>query len=348
MLEAIDKASSFIEMVSFIYWTGHIAEQMAEALARKAHSGVPVRLLLDSLGCQPMPERVITEMEEAGVQIRWFRPLFRWQIWRNDHRTHRKLLICDGTIGFTGGVGIAKEWEGDARNPSEWRDTHFCIKGPILPIIRAGFLGNWAEAGGAVYKLATEPTPANDPAGRAEIQVVRSTASVGWSDIATIMHTLIALAQSSINISTAYFVPDETSVDLLCQAARSGVSVKILVPGPHMDHRLCQLAGQREYKPLIDAGVSIRQYQPTMFHVKCISVDGILACIGSANLNHRSLRKDDELCMMVLDEQTVNTLDRQFIDDRNQGREIDLENWVQRSLRKRASERLAKTFRDEL
>jgi cardiolipin synthase len=348
MLSAIGESAHFIEFVSFIYWTGRIAEQVAKALAERARLGIVVRVILDSHGARPMPQELIDDMKAAGVEIKWFRPLSRWRFWQNDHRTHRKLLICDGTIGFTGGVGIAREWEGDARNPDEWRDTHFKIEGPAVRNMRAAFIGNWVEAGGRGHELGFLSKGNHSPIGEVGIQVVRSTASVGWSDIATAMHTLIALSRKTVNITTAYFVPDHSSIELLREATQRGVHVRILVPGPYINHELCQLAGQREYRPLLDAGIAISQYQPTMLHSKIITVDGQLACVGSANLNQRSLRKDDELCLLVSDAGTVSTLDDHFEDDIAVAKQINLADWKNRSVVRRIREQVGRIFRSEL
>lgn len=348
MLEAIRQAHRYVEFVSYVYWTGQIAEKFAHALADKAREGVAVRVLLDSYGAKPMPQELIEVMDSAGVEIRWFRPLGRLKLWKNDHRTHRKLLICDGRVGFTGGVGIAKEWQGDARYPQEWRDTHFQVEGPVVRHLRAAFLGNWSEAGGRIRDLNCSPDGVNSSVGSSDIQVVRSNTSVGWSDITTIMHTLIEMAGESLNISTAYFVPDEQSMELLIQAARRGVKVRFLVPGPHINHTLCQLAGQHEYKPLLEAGIAIRQYQPTMLHTKIITVDGMLSCIGSANFNQRSLRKDDEVCMLVHDRETPAILNEHFEEDYAQGKPIENEGWSNRGLIQRFYEKVTMPLRQEL
>jgi cardiolipin synthase len=162
------------------------------------------------------------------------------------------------------------------------------------------------------------------------------------------MHTLIALSRKTVNITTAYFVPDHSSIELLREATQRGVHVRILVPGPYINHELCQLAGQREYRPLLDAGIAISQYQPTMLHSKIITVDGQLACVGSANLNQRSLRKDDELCLLVSDAGTVSTLDDHFEDDIAVAKQINLADWKNRSVVRRIREQVGRIFRSEL
>src|SRR5690606_9284472 len=265
-------------------------------------------------------------MRSAGVEVEWFRPLRFWHLTRTANRTHRKVLLCDGRIGFTGGVGIGEEWEGDARGPSEWRDTHFRIEGPAVRGLRAAFIENWLEATGS-FEPPIRVWSHDASGGNAAIQVVRSTASFGWSDIATLLRTILAAARARLRIQTAYFVPDATTRKLLCEAVARGVEVDVIVPGPHMDVRLSQLAGEAVYRPLLEGGVRIWTYQKTMMHAKILLVDGELACTGTANFNQRSMGKDDEITVSILDRETHDTLDRHFEEDLEASTPIDLETW---------------------
>lgn len=346
MLEAIEQARETIEFETFVYWRGDIARRFAEILASKAAQGVRVQVLLDAVGSMPMRQDLIELMRRSGVKVVQFRPVARWQIWRITHRTHRKVLVCDGTVGFTGGFGIACEWEGDARNPEEWRDTHFRFEGPIVRGLQAAFCGNWLESGHSVEDAIGRVRPI-EPAGDVEALALRTTASPNWSDAATLLRTLIAAARQRIRIATAYFVPDEHSVQLLCKAARRGVEVDILLPGEHVDYRLSKLAGADAYRPLLQAGVRIHEFRPTMMHCKVFTVDGQLACVGSANFNQRSMSQDDEICVVVADEDVVRRLDRDYEDDLERSEQIALNGWEKRGPLRRIKETLSSIVRPQ-
>lgn len=347
MLEAIDSAERSIEFLTFVYWTGRIADEFADALARAARRGVGVRVLLDGFGAAPMRRELIETMTDAGVQVEWFRPLVRWKLWQSDHRTHRKILVCDGTIGFTGGVGIAEEWEGDARDPTQWRETHFAIEGPAVRGLRAAFLGNWIETGRPFDRL-TEPIPESPAKGDVPIQVVRGSAGIGWTDVATLMRLMILQARRRLRITSAYFAPDEAMHDLLCAAIGRGVEVEVLIPGPHADQRLAQLAGEAEYQSLLDAGLNLWNYQRTMLHAKVLTIDEQVACVGSANFNHRSTLKDDELSLVILHPELTAELDRHFEEDLESSERLEPSRWRRRSPLQRFKEAATRPFRRQM
>ncbi len=232
MLEAIAGARSAVELLTSVYWQGDIAVRFAEALAAKAREGVPVRVLLDAFGAAPMRKELVRTMEAGGVMLRWFRPIGRLppRFGHGMRRTHRKVLVVDGAVGFTGGVGIAQEWCGDARDETEWRDTHCRVEGPAVRGLRAAFFGNWAEAvadeegaAGLVEALAPGVDALPRP-GQAAVQVVRSSASYGWSDVAAMVEVAIGSARRSLRIGTAYFTPDPPTTAQLAAAARRGAA----------------------------------------------------------------------------------------------------------------------------
>lgn len=322
MLEAIGASEHTIEFETYVYWEGDIARRMARALADASERGVDVRVLLDGLGAAKMDDEARATLDRSGVRVCEFQPLRPSRLWRVTHRTHRKILVCDGRIGFTGGVGIASQWEGDARNPEEWRETHFRIEGPAATALRAAFFDHWLASDEDVdvifpcALLERDDHPAVcEPAGDIPIQVVPSEATGRWSRQRTIYRAAIRGARERLRIVTAYFVPDEDLIELLVDAARRGVDVRILLPGPHIDFTISQLAGEAVYERLLDSGIRIWRYQPTMIHAKVLTVDGTLACIGSANMNHRSLMKDDEISLAVLDERLVADLEADFESD---------------------------------
>ncbi len=348
MLEAIESASERIDFLTFVYWKGDIARRMAEALADAARRGVAVRALLDGVGAFPVDRGHIDVMTSAGADVRWFRPVRQWLApWKMTHRTHRKVLICDGEVAFTGGVGIAEEWEGDARNQREWRDTQFRLRGPAVRGLQAAFLGNWLEVA-ARDTLRPEDVPAAASHGSANVQVVRSTASVEWSDLSTLVRTLIELPERRLRVSTPYFVPDPTLVDAICDTAARGIEVDVLLPGPHTDQRVVQVAGEACYERMLETGVRIFEYQPTLIHQKIIAVDDHLVTIGSGNLNHRSLIQDDEVQLVVLDPDFAQRVAAMLDEDFSRARPIQLGDWSRRGLLRRSAEKLAALFRRQL
>lgn len=346
MLEAIANARHRVDFVTYVYWTGEIAREFAAALSGRARAGVHVRVLLDAFGAKKMDSSLVDEMQAAGVDVRWFRPVATWRFWRSDKRTHRKLLICDDDIAFTGGVGIAEEWQGDARNPDEWRDTHVAIRGPAVTELRAAFLDNWNEAGDWHFesRISAPEIQAQDVG----VQVIRASSTIGWTDAAAMLRALVSLSEHRLRIVTAYFNPDQALVELLIAAAERGVDVQILIPGQYCDSRLSQLAGHLHISRLLRSGVRLWRYQQTMLHSKLITVDGHLACIGSANMNHRSIGKDEECCVIATCEDLARQLDERFAKDCECAEPYQLDEWQNRGMWLRAKERCARMVVEQL
>ncbi|HBF85985.1 MAG TPA: cardiolipin synthase B [Streptomyces sp.] len=337
MLDAIRSAEHTVDMMTFVYWRGDIARDFAEALSGRARAGVRVRLLLDGFGSRLIEKDQLAMMEAAGVQVAWFRkPLYLSPLKQN-HRCHRKVLITDERTAFTGGVGIAEEWCGDARNEHEWRDTHVRVRGPAVDGLAAAFAQNWAECHDELFD-AHDRFVALEPHGDAIVQVVRGSASFGWQDMQTLLRVVLESAEERVRLTTAYFAPDTFFVGLLCAAARRGVTVEVLLPGPHTDKRVCQLAGQHHYEALTACGVKIYQYQPTMMHTKALTVDRVAALIGSTNFNRRSLDHDEEVMLAVLDPEFTATLDGHFEQDVTRSELIDGARWRRRSPAQRMRE----------
>ncbi|GGX84706.1 phospholipase D-like domain-containing protein [Streptomyces fructofermentans] len=337
MLKAIRSAEHTVDMMTFVYWRGDIASEFAEALAERARAGVRVRLLLDGFGAKEIEPTLLDAMDAAGVVVAWFRKPTRLSPLKQNHRCHRKALIVDEQTAFTGGVGIAEEWRGNASSPDEWRDTHVQVRGPAVDGIAAAFAQNWAECHDELYddrdRFTAQPQP-----GSSAVQVVRGSASFGWQDMQTLIRVVLSSAEKRFRLSTAYFAPDAYFADLLAATARRGVAVEIVLPGPYTDQRACQLAGQQFYQQLVDAGVDIRQYQPTMLHTKIITVDGVASLIGSTNFNRRSMEHDEEIMLAVLDERFTAELDRDFEADQQRSEAIDPLRWRRRPMTQRLGE----------
>jgi cardiolipin synthase len=348
MLAAIEAAETSIAFVTFVYWQGEIAERFANALADAARRGVDVMVVLDAVGASDMSDALVALLEDAGADVRWFRPKATWRVWRTSHRTHRKLLIVDHDVGFTGGVGIAEEWTGDARSPDEWRDTHLEIRGPAVRNLWGAFAGNWIEMTADLPARWDDARPCDPIPGSDErVLIVRSTASIGWSETASMFRTLLALAKRRVWAATPYFVPDDKTVEQLCRLAMDGADVRILLPGEHIDQTAVRLASERTMGALLEAGVRIHEYDPTMMHAKVLIVDDDLACVGSANMNQRSLRKDDEVSAVLSSPRLVELLGDHFMADLDRSTERSLQGWREAWWR-RALGALLAPFRTEM
>jgi len=344
MLEAIDAAERSIDFLTFIYWNGEIGEQFAEHLSARARAGVRVRAILDAAGAFELDKSLVEGMQEAGCDVRWFRPIKARGALQANNRTHRKLLICDELVGFTGGVGIADEWRGDARNEDEWRDTHFRVQGPAVSGLRGSFFDNWAETGTDLVEKGIDTFPEQPKAGDLDVQVIKGVAEAGNSDVWNLFRALIDCADDCIRICTAYFTPDDEITKRLRGAAERGVDVQILVPGPHADKRFVQAASEAGFAELLESGVKISTFQPSMLHAKVMTIDGALAVVGSANFNRRSTQYDDEVVLVIFDPGMAALLDGHMDEDLARSEPIDLEEWEQRGMLQRVQEKAVKVI----
>ncbi|HUG86079.1 MAG TPA: phospholipase D-like domain-containing protein [Euzebya sp.] len=336
MLECIRSASHTIDLLTYIYWTGEVAKSVASALAERAAEGLRVRIILDAFGCMAMDDDLVEVMTAAGCQVERFRTASD-RATRMHHRTHRKLLICDESVGMTGGVGIAEEWEGDARNPEEWRDTHFRITGPAVRQMTASFIEHWVECG---YPSVHEADrfPDLPDAGESTVMVLKGSSGPFWHTIGLGMDALLRVATTRINLTTAYFAPGERMVQLMCNAAERGVEITLLLPGTHMDKRVVHLASADEYGRLMASGVAIHHYERTMLHAKVLTVDDEIALIGSANIDERSMRHNEEIALAVFDRELVRILDDHMAEDLALSERIDPEDWEERPIWKKWAE----------
>jgi cardiolipin synthase len=337
MLAAIDGATRSVDLMTYVYWKGDIATRFAQTLAAAARRGVRVRLLIDAVGGLQIEKGLVDHMDEAGVHVEWFRKPWLNSPLKQNHRCHRKVLVVDEEIAFTGGVGIAEEWCGDARDASEWRDTHVEVRGPAVDGLRAAFAQNWAESGRELYDE-QDTFPQQAQPGTTIAQVVRGSASIGWDDLQSTFRVLLDSATQRLSLATAYFAPDDFFLERLCAAAQRGVTVDVLLPGPQADKRVCQLASEAAYDRLTSCGVRVWNFQPAMMHAKVMIVDGIAAAVGSSNFNRRSLDHDEEVVLVALDPAVVTELAADFDADLERSELIDLTRWRNRSRRQRLLE----------
>ncbi|MDR6520433.1 cardiolipin synthase B [Variovorax atrisoli] len=347
MLAAIRGARRSITFETYIYWSGDIGRQFADALSERARSGVKVHVLLDWVGSAKVDADFVREMESAGVQIRKFHKPSWYDIARMNNRTHRKLLVVDGRTGFTGGVGIAPEWTGHAQDARHWRDSHYKVEGPVVAQMQAVFMDNWVKVSGDVLHGETYFPPIAS-AGDGRAQMFSSSPS-GGSESMHLMYLLsIAAATRTIDLSSAYFVPDDLTVGALVAAMQRGVRLRIITPGPIIDSQTVRGASRAAWGPLLEAGAEISEYQPTMFHCKVFTVDGLLVSVGSTNFDNRSFRLNDEANLNIYDEAFAAEQTAQFEADLRLSKRLTYEAWKDRPLREKAMEHLAALLSSQL
>lgn len=347
MLEAISGAKETIDLSSYIYWPGETADRFSEALIERAQAGVDVNVIFDGYGSAKLDSGYLDRLEESGVNVYIFRPP-RWHnLKKLNNRMHRRILVIDGTLAFAGGVGIADVWTGDAEDPEHWRETHLRIEGPAVVDLFGAFLENWTEATGQ-FLAGTHILEGDAFEDGVALQVTRSTPNGSATAATQLFYCAIAGARKRLWLTTAYFAPDRTFEDVLCSAARRGVDVRVLVNGQRVDKEVARQAGQRSYGKLLAAGVRMFEYDKTMLHAKVLLVDERWGNVGSGNLDSRSLDLDLEINVAVLDPGLVEELSAHFIEDLEVAREIDLETWRKRPLRKRAAECATEVIRQSL
>jgi cardiolipin synthase len=348
-LETIASAQRTINLETYVYWRGDIAVDVAEALSERARAGVEVNVILDALGAAKMDRALVRSMRAAGVCVALFRKPHGYALRKINKRTHRKLLIVDGDVGMIGGVGIAEEWTGNAQDPDHWRDTHVRVRGPVVRGLQGAFAENWLEATGDVLVGDGYLPGIDEVEGGGPMQLVRSSAGVGDTEIEALYFLAIASAQESIDLTAAYFAPRPAFIDALCAAAtEQGVHVRVLVPGSHIDKPIVRQAGRHAYDRLLDCGVEVFEYGPTMLHAKTLTIDGVWASIGSVNFDNRSFQQNDEATLCVQSRAVARRLGEVFEDDLSVSEPIDLRRWRRRPLRQRATETTLKLARREL
>lgn len=329
MLAAIREAKRTITFETYIYWSGNIGKEFADALSERARSGVKVHVLLDWVGSGKIEAGYLQKMQAAGVEVHRYNPVHWYNLGRLNNRTHRKLLVIDGSVGFTGGVGIADLWSGNAQDPDHWRDSHFRIEGPAVAQMQAAFLDNWIEVTGNVLH-GPDYFPAINPTGTHWAQVFTSSPGGGAESVQLMYLLSLAAARKSIQLSMAYFVPDNLAAQAFIDARKRGVKIQIILPGPHMDVDVVRRASRADWGKLLRAGVEIYEYQPTMYHCKVMVVDNLWTSVGSTNFDSRSFSANDEANLNIYDAEFARTQEKVFDQDLKQSRRITVEEWESR------------------
>jgi cardiolipin synthase A/B len=342
MLEAIRQARHRISFESYIYDGGSVAADFTTALADAASRGVEVRLIVDAVGASAMERSHVERLQAAGVRIGTFNPLRWYSIEEINYRTHRKILVVDGEVGFTGGAGVADHWEGNADSPAHWRDTHVRVTGPAVTLLEACFYENWAETGHVSdARLDLRPAP---PETRARSIVAWSSPSGGSNRVKLLYLLALAAARQTIDLQSPYVVLDESTRWSLLEARRRGVRVRLLVEGDLTDAKPVKYASRADYEELLASGIEIHEYQPTMMHVKALVVDGIWSVTGSANFDNRSLELNDEVAVAIAHTGVAARLTDDFEADLRRSTRLKLDAWRARPLSDKAHEKFWSLF----
>jgi cardiolipin synthase len=347
MLEAIRGARESINFEAFLFHSGKVATQFRDALAERARAGVRVRILLDGMGSSTaLEDSDIDRLEEAGCTFAYYHPVRSWRIDRVNRRTHRRVLVVDGRIGFTGGVGFSDEWLGDADAPGHWREVHARLEGPIVGKLQAAFQEHWFKEVGETLSGSGE-FPELSPAGNLRAQVVASH-SFSAAPLSLVQAVAFSAAQKSIYITNAYCAPSGSQTRSLVAAVKRGVDVRLLLPGKHNDQPATKAAGRTAYGELLRGGVKIYEYQPTMIHSKTMVIDGIFSVLGSSNFDARSAQINEELDITVYDEAFGREMQTVFERDLLRSKSYTLEDFEKRSLWDRFTEWLMLPFHSQI
>ena len=336
MLQAIAAARERISFETYIYDTGRVADQFTDALEQAARRGVTVNIVLDAIGTGSMDKSHVERLQKAGCRIVNFNPTAWYTLEELNYRTHRKILVVDGAVDFTGGVGVADHWLGNAQDPQHWRDTHVRIQGPIARMLEAAFYENFVGGGFTVTPMLSDPERPNDADDHS--MVVRSSPSDGASDLKRLYLLAIAMARRSIEISSPYFITDESTIWALDDARKRGVTIRILVEGDITDHRSVKYASRDAYEDLLERGIQIYEYRQTMMHTKTMVVDGVLSIFGSANFDNRSLELNDEVNVAVMSRRLAGRFIQDFERDLRASEKLTLDGWRERPLMDRVHE----------
>ena len=347
MLEGIKSAQKSVTFETYIYWSGTVGKKFADVLSERARAGVRVHVLIDWVGSQKIDNDILAEMESAGIEVQKFHPLHWYNLGRMNNRTHRKLLIIDGKVGYTGGVGIADEWDGDAVDGEHWRDSHYRLDGPAVAQMQAAFMDNWIKTSGEVLQGEIY-FPKLEPLGSALGQVFTSSPEGGGDSMQLMYLMSVAAAERTIDISAAYFVPDKLTRDGIVAALKRGVKVRILVPGPFIDSQIVRKASRAKWGAMLQAGAQIYEYQPSMFHCKLLVVDRLLVSVGSTNFDNRSFRLNDEANLNVYDKTFAAHILTVYEKDLQRARLVTYAEWKDRPWTDKFVEKVSSMFSSQM
>jgi cardiolipin synthase A/B len=347
MLRDIAGARESVHLETFVWDTGDLERQFVAAFSDRARAGVSVKILIDALGGAKANPDALDRLRNSGAEVVIYcRP--RWWNWlRFNHRTHRKLLIVDGRIGYTFGHGIGDQWLGNGTDPDHWRDTAVRLEGPVVHGLQSVFAQNWVEE---THRLPFGPAswPVLDERGSARAHVVSSASGEAISSVSVFYTLAIAFARHKVLIQNPYFAPDRSVVDLFRVMVERGVAIQLMVPGTHTDSPFVRRAGCHLYESLLAVGVRIFEFEPTLLHQKIVIVDGAWSHVGSTNFDSRSLALNEEVGVGVLCRDVAAELTRAFERDLGNCHELTLHQWQRRSRAARFVDRFAYLLHDQL
>lgn len=326
LLAAIARAKQTIHFETYVWWSGDICDEVADALAARAREGVEVRIMIDALGTSKMRRYLRQRMIDAGCQITRYHPFRLADIGQLNKRTHRKLAIFDGREAFIFGHGISRLWTGNGQNKDHWRDTGVRLHGPVVNVVQSVFAQHWIEETGEVL-VGEKYFPHLEAAGNLRMHVLAGAPLGGVSDLELMFKMSIAAAQKELIIQNPYFIPDFETTDLLKRAVKRGVNVKIMVPGKITDSPIVSHAGHRHFSEMLHAGVRIFCFERTLIHQKIMIIDGIWSHVGSTNLDDRSFDINEEAGVGIIDEGIAAELEAAFEEDRKSSVELHAETW---------------------
>ena len=347
MLTAIRGAKLTITFETFIYWSGSVGDEFAAALIERAQSGVRVHVMLDWVGTSKMPVELTVRMTKAGIDVVRYHEVRWYTLGKLNNRTHRKVLVIDGLLGFTGGVGIADEWLGHAQDPDHRRDMHFRVEGPVVAQMQAAFLDNWIKTTGNVLH-GDSYFPSIPRCGEQDMQMFISSPKGGSASMRLMYLAAITAAEHSIDIEAAYFVPDGLMSNELMAAQRRGVRIRVLLPDKYIDSQTVKIASKREWGPLLECGVEIYRYEPTMLHCKMLIFDRYLVSVGSTNFDMRSFELNDEASLNIYDETFAVQMTQVFERDLLSSSVFTLGEWRARSAFQKFAETVLLPIRSQL
>jgi cardiolipin synthase len=347
MLSAIRTAQSTINFETYIYWSGRTGEQFANALIERARAGIQIHLMLDWLGSEKITPELVRQMTNAGVEVERYHALHWYSLGKLNNRTHRKVLIVDGRIGFTGGVGIADEWSGHAQDPDHWRDMHFRIEGPVVAQFQAAFLDNWIKATGRVLNGPTY-FPELAPVGELKMHMFISSPAGGSESMRLMYLMAITAAEESIDIEAAYFIPDALMSRELIKARSRGVRIRILLPDKHLDSETVRIVTKRAWGPLLQSGVEIHEYDPTMLHCKMLIFDHHMVSVGSTNFDMRSFELNDEASLNIYNAVFAQQMTSVFEEDLKRSTPYVFLQWQHRPMLEKLAELVLVPIRSQL
>ena len=347
LVAAIRGARASITYAQYFFDEGPVADDLVVALAERCRAGVRTHVLLDGVGSLNTPTRYTDALREAGCEVRTFRAVRPWSLRRANNRNHRRILVVDGRVGFTGGSGVSRKWMGDGRTADHWRDTDIRVEGPAVEWMQAAFIENWVEAAGEALGGDAYFPRAQGRRGEVSAQVVRSSPEGGSYAMYSTLLIALNAARRSIRITNPYFLLDEAMTAALLERVRRGVTVEVLVPGV-IDHNFVRQASRATWGRLLEAGVKIYEYRPALLHAKTMVIDGRWATVGSANLDPRSFSLSQELNVIVYDRGIARRMEEVFAADLAHATPVDHEAWRRRGVGTRLVEALLLPVRDML